>query len=146
MVKKHVVESCKKVLCNTSMINEETIESKLLREVANIKGKITELELEKRTLERLIVRLRRESLSQTDVTRKSSSTRLLVENSVMQTLTRAKGKSVSVADLQRAAESVEFHLKPSTFRSHLRRMSEKGLIIPADYGRWKRAATEEEPL
>jgi DNA-binding transcriptional ArsR family regulator len=113
-----------------------TVEFRLLEEVASINRKLAELELEKRSIERVIVRMRREGLSSREVTRKNSSSRLLVEHAVLEALRKAKGKSVAVADLRFAVETVEMRLNISTFRSHLRRMKERGLIAQADYGRW----------
>ncbi|MDB5702878.1 MAG: hypothetical protein JWL66_3077 [Sphingomonadales bacterium] len=114
----------------------QTVESRLLEEVASINRKLADLELEKRSIERVIVRMRREGLSSREVTRKNSSSRLLVEHAVLEALRKAKGKSVAVADLRFAVETVEMRLNISTFRSHLRRMKERGLIAQADYGRW----------
>lgn len=120
----------------------DNAEETLLGELARINRKLDDLASEKRSLERLIVRMRRENMASNEVSRKNSAGRMLVESAVIKALSQARGKSVTVSDLRIAAEDVEFRLKESTFRSHLHRMKLRGLIVPADYGRWKLPTNE----
>lgn len=113
------------------------LESKLLREIATINSRIKEMEQERRSLERLLVRSRRENVAAQEIARISSGSRIIVERSIIGHLRALNGRSSSTSDLKRVAESIELRIKDSTFRSHLHRLKLKGLIQSAGHGRWQ---------
>jgi hypothetical protein len=120
------------------------LEKRLMLELSIINTKLRELELEKLSLERLLVRVRREDVANYEVGRKNSAKRLLVEKAVLNRLAAANGKSVTSNDLWLAANNIELRLNPSTFRSYLHRMKEKGMIETGYlYGRWKLPSPSE---
>jgi DNA-binding response OmpR family regulator len=111
-------------------VSNSTAEAQLLAQLAEIEAKISELILEKETLQRLITRLRHSSVPTRDVTRKNSFDRILLENTILETLRGAQGRPVSAAELLKAAQSVKFDLKPNTFRSYIHRLYKSGAIQP----------------
>lgn len=126
--------------------SSKVLEARLAVELALINRKIQDLESEKRGLERLLVRVRREEVSNQEVGRKNSAKRILVEKAVLDRLTEANGKSVTSHDLWRAANDVELNLKQTTFRSYLHRMKAKSLVEASQLaGRWRLPSPEEAP-
>lgn len=126
--------------------SSKPLEERLLAEIRDVTRKIQELELERRGLERLLTRLRREEVSNQEVGRKNSARRILVEKAVLDRLTLAAGKSVATHDLWRAANDIELNLNQSTFRSHLHRMKAKGLIEAGHLqGRWQLPPSGDQP-
>lgn len=118
--------------------SSKILEARLMMELTGINHKIRELETEKRSLERLLTRIRHEEVENQEVGRKNSAKRILVEKAVLDRLSVANGKSVTSYDLWRAANDVELRLNQSTFRSYLHRMKAKGLVEPALlHGRWR---------
>ena len=112
------------------------IETRILREIAETKRKIAELQADQRSLERILVRIRGENLGAQDVTRKNSINRLLVENAILKALSERSGRPVSLSLLWQAARLTLPGLKQSTFRSYLNRLREKGLIQSSGHGKW----------
>lgn len=113
-------------------------EARILKEVERCNEIIKEAAAEKRALERLLMRLRQEEIVSHEVGRKNSGRRMLVERAVINRLVDAKGRAVPVNALWSAANSVVPDLKDVTFRTHLHRMKEKGLIVPSKlHGRWR---------
>lgn len=112
-------------------MSDETItnlfEERLIREIKEVDKKIADLRAERLTLERLLVRARRENAAVKDVTRRNSLGRVLIEKTVMEAL-EGSPKPLSTAELYRRAKAVDYSLKSSTFRSHLHRMQKRELI------------------
>ena len=113
-------------------------EQRLIKELAEIDARIAELQIERRSVERLLIRARRETMAGHDVTRKNSLSRALIEMAVIDALTKAKA-SMRTRDLFLIARDVDFSLKDVTFRSHLHRMKLRGLLksIPNNSGWWR---------
>ena|SRR5579871_5683203 len=113
------------------------LEHTLLNKLAAIEKQIGELTKLRDGLRALVMDVRRNSLSRRDVTRSNSFDRILIENKILETLRRA-GRAVPSERLFKAAIEANFHLKESTFRSHLHRMKNRGLIQPmAPRGYWR---------
>lgn len=119
------------------------MEARLLAELSNINKQIADLTEERRVIERLLVRTRRDELAINDVTRKNSVGRLLVEQAVLGRLKKSL-KPVKSRELFNAAKSADYELKESTFRSHLFRMKKRGLIA-AEKGRFGEWTLPESP-
>ncbi|WP_156141094.1 hypothetical protein [Sphingomonas sp. 37zxx] len=113
-----------------------SFEKKLLGEISALNQRILALEQERKTLERLLVRSRRENAAATEVARLSSGSRILVEQSVLNYLKELNGRSAATYELKRVAEGIELKIKESTFRSHLHRLKLRNLIKSAGHGRW----------
>ena len=105
-------------------------ETRLQREIAEIEARLRELTQEKRALERQLMKARRDNADLSDVNRKNSVNRVLIERRVLDALKRA-GKPLLSRDLHREAQYVNFDLKENTFRTILHRMKLKALIAPA---------------
>lgn len=112
-------------------------EDRLRREIEEIERQIRELTLEKQALERQLLKARRASTVLSDVSRKNSLTRILVEEKILDALRGAK-RSLSNSQLYREAQAIDADLKSSTFRTYLHRMKARGLILTAGTnGNWR---------
>lgn len=113
------------------------LEIALTQELAEVEQRIKELRDEALALRRQIGKasVKRQGLE--FATRKNSISRLLVENSVLETL-RETGKPTKTAVLYKAAKVTNADLKENTFRTYLHRMKKKDLIQTArKAGEWK---------
>jgi hypothetical protein len=108
------------------------LEKVILSEIADLDRKRNELEKERYHLERMLLRVRKENLSNVDVTRKNSLGRVLIENAITEYIKSAKGKNVASNQLFAAVRLKDPRIKESTFRSHLHRMKAKGTILRAN--------------
>lgn len=121
---------------------DNPLEQRLLAEIGAINRKIADLERERTTVERMLIRLRRENVTTTDVTRVNSAGRVLVEQTILKRLSAFKGLPVLTADLKRTVQSVDLWINDNTFRSHLNRLRQKGLIESAGHGRWRAVSSK----
>ncbi|HEX4408574.1 MAG TPA: hypothetical protein VH206_07370 [Xanthobacteraceae bacterium] len=128
------------------------LEATLLEEIADLSGQIRNLMIQKDAAEQLLLKARQQSelVKRTDVTRKNSVSRILVEGSISQSLQRANG-AVSAWSLYKDASLMVPRLKENTFRSHLFRMKKRGVIESAGTGHWQArhrtgAGQHEAPL
>lgn len=110
------------------------LEESIGNKIAEIDKKISDLQIERRALERLLLDARRENAEKTEAVRRNSGKRILVENSILKTLRRSNSP-VSNRDLYSNARLVVFDLKDTTFRSHIKRMKDAGKIVPKG-SRW----------
>ena len=101
------------------------LEIALTQELAEVELRIKELQDEASALRRQIGKasVKRQGLE--FATRKNSMNRLLVENSVLETLRRL-GKPTRTAILYKNAKVTNPSLKENTFRTYLHRMKKKG--------------------
>jgi hypothetical protein len=111
------------------------LEERLIAEMADIERKIGELLKEKMSLQRILQRVRAESLVKVDVTRKNSYNKILVEHTIIETL-KSSSKPLTTSKLSSGAKDVVYGLKDSTIRSYLFRMKERGLIVNKGVGLW----------
>lgn len=102
------------------------LEIRLRKEIAEINTAIEEMIIQRRGLENLLLKARREEVVAKEVTRKNSVNRILVEANILDALGR--GTAVTHRRLLSNASAEFYFLKPITFRSYLRRMKERGLI------------------
>jgi hypothetical protein len=119
-------------------------EALLLTQLAGIERQIADLERQRFTLQRLVIRVRQQGLSTQDVTRKNSFDRIMAENAIVTVLSSAPGGSrpgyVSMDEIHREVRLAVPTIKPTTFRSYLHRMKERGLIEQSDpRGHWRLA-------
>jgi DNA-binding transcriptional ArsR family regulator len=117
----------------------EAIEIACVRRLTEIEEKMVELQQEKLVLQRILYNARKEKITLSEVTRRNSFGRILIENKIMESL-GDKGEYWRASELYIRAKSVDNNLKDSTFRSHLRRMSERGLIESSTRRGYWRAA------
>ena len=110
------------------------LEDSIGRKISEIDNRIKELKSERAALERLLLDARRENVQNREAVRRNSTSRILVENSILKTLKRSN-LPVSNRDLYLNARAVVYNLKDSTFRSHIKRMKDAGKIAPRG-NRW----------
>jgi cell division septum initiation protein DivIVA len=122
------------------------LEETLLQEIAEIADQIRELSHQKQSLEQLLAKARLQSdfVKRSDVTRKNSMNRVLVEGAVMQSIKRAN-KPVKAKSLFGEARLMVSSLRENTFRSYLFRMKARGLIVPLGSGMWQVGPKAESP-
>lgn len=102
-------------------------EQRILHEIGEIEVKIRDLNQEKAALMRQLMKARRETTNLTDVHRKNSVNRAMIEMRVIEALRQSK-KPLKTAELYRAAQYVNFELNESTFRTYLHRMKNRNII------------------
>ena len=115
-------------------------EGRIISEIEEIESRIKSLTSEKYALQRQLAKARAQRTGIQNVTRKNSINRVLAENAVISAL-RASKKSLTTSELYRSALSTNFDLKPTTFRTYLHRMKNKGMIKTArSSGSWELSA------
>jgi len=122
------------------------LEKQLEGEIARLDRAIVELQQERSTVLRLWQQIRSRNISQSDVTRRNSAKRVLVEHSATEALA-AKSQGLDGKTLFRIARISVPDLKPVTFRTHLHRMKQKGLIAPHPHfpQRWVLGPSGDRP-
>lgn len=103
------------------------IERQLLDQIDDIGRRITELEAEQAALRRLLAKVRFKGAVVKGVTRRNSFRRIAIENRIIEILGES-GRYVSGSEVFRQIKMNNRSIKPSTFRSYLHRLKEKGLI------------------
>lgn len=112
-------------------------ELRLQREIEQIDARIRELTQEKSALQRQLLKARQEASGLSQVSRKNSIMRIMIENRVLDAL-RSSAKPVSTHELFQNARYANFDLKENTFRTYLHRLKQRGLIANAGRaGRWR---------
>lgn len=113
------------------------LEGTILVQVENITAQIRELLHQKHSLEQILVRARQqdELVRRTEVTRKNSINRVLVEGAIRKSL-RDSQEPVRTRALYLNARLMVPGLRENTFRSHLFRMQQRGLLTRYGYGKW----------
>lgn len=114
------------------------LDQRLLREIAAINQQIADLEEQKRTLEALLIKVRREDIASKSVSRRNSAGRILVETAIIEAL-RASKKPLDNYSLYQAVLRRDSSVKSTTFRSHLHRLSQRAEIVrvPGRRGVWR---------
>lgn len=122
------------------------LENKILQEIAERKRQIAGIQHEIDTFERMLRKSREQQalIRRTDVTRKNSINRILVENSVLNTL-KSSGRPRKTRSLYRDAALIVGTLKEGTFRTILHRMKNRGLITSVSDGKWQISASSLMP-
>ncbi|MGN6210510.1 hypothetical protein [Asticcacaulis sp.] len=120
----------------TNLNADNGAEQSILQQIQAIDLHISELNSERRALERLLLKVRRTDLTVKDVSRKNSVDRIIIENSILERLKSSKNP-VSARNLLKAAKKVSPELKDGTFRSYLTRMADRELITRSlTHGYW----------
>ena len=116
----------------------EGVEQKILQEIADRRRQIATLQREIDTYERMLFKSRQQRvvIGRTDVTRKNSIKRILIENSVINTL-KTSGRSRGTHSLYADAALIVGSLKQGTFRTILHRMKGRELITSVGEGKWR---------
>lgn len=112
-------------------------EFRLQRDIQEIEREINSLYESKLVLQRLLSEVRTRGSTQPVVRRRNSFDRVMIETAIRRAL---HGKaSVKSRDIYIEVLKVSRDLKHSTFRSHLHRMNDKGLILQHGRGAWRLA-------
>lgn len=113
----------------------EDQENVLMERITVINNEIRILESEKAVLQKHIHSVRKNNVDLRDVKRTNSVERAIVEKVIH--------KIISDANMPIKTRSIEINLtaaylgvKPATFRSHLKRMENKGIIKSHKHGFW----------
>jgi hypothetical protein len=122
------------------------VEKKILQEIAARKRQIAGIQQEIDTFERMLMKSRQQQvlIRQTDVTRKNSINRILVENSVVNSL-KSSGRPRTTRSLYRDAALIVGTLKEGTFRTILHRMKNRAIITSVSDGKWQIGASSLIP-
>ena len=121
------------------MDNEETsvrlYEARLQHDMQEIEFEIKRLQDAKQVLQRLLMEVRKRDGLTPAIKRRNSVDRIMIETAVRRSL---YGKAaVKSRNIYEEVKKVSPDLKHSTFRSHLHRMKEKGIILQHGRGEWK---------
>jgi uncharacterized protein YerC len=112
-----------------------SLERAYLDDLARIEREISALQRERLSVQRLVLRARRENVENVGVTRKNSLDRILIERAILEAISSSQ-RPVSLAQIDRVARAIKHDLKPVTLRSYLSRMKERALVSPASRGFW----------
>lgn len=118
-----------------------TLERQLILQIAIKNREIAHLQSEKAVLERLLYKARKQEISNREVTRSNSVGRVMAENAIMAKIDAGPKMGVSVTALELAARGAVPGLGQSTFRSHIYRLRERGIIESPTRGVWRRASS-----
>jgi hypothetical protein len=110
--------------------DSRSLEQALIDRLGDLERQIAELSRDHEATKRLLTKVRRESLDRHEVTRKDSFGRIVVENKIIEIL-RSHHRSMRGSDILRRLSNEYVDIKASTFRSYLRRMKEKGIVVEA---------------
>lgn len=117
--------------------NLKLLEDQIQKEIASLNAKIADLTAEKRSLERMLIRARREDVATRQSIRKNSARKILIEKVILDYLKGTMSRNVPASELKLKASGIDPTLKDSTFRSYLFRLKEVGLIETAGHGKWR---------
>ena len=118
------------------------VEDSIIEQIAVIDIKIEELKKERDVCERMLIRVRREGVARSEVNRKDSVNRIIVERAILDALSAAD-QGLSTKRLLAVAKSALPSLKPGTFRSTLTRMKTR-VLDSAGRGKWRLRETAPE--
>lgn len=114
-------------------------EDEIVAQIADIERRIHDLMKERDALGRLLIKFRQRESHVRDVSRKNSVNRILIERQIIEYISKYN-KPISSSDLFKIARVVDPDLKDSTFRSHIHRLFQKGLVRKGrERGYWTRA-------
>ena len=106
-----------------------SLENELSKRLADIEKQISDLEAERKVVQRLMLKVRSENVGTKDVTRRNSLQRILIERRIIETITNAHAP-VSSHVIYNAVKDEVGDVRDNTFRSHLHRLKIKGVIEP----------------
>ncbi|WP_242153617.1 hypothetical protein [Sphingomonas sp. BAUL-RG-20F-R05-02] len=121
-----------------------TLERQLLTEIATKDREIALLKAEREVLERVLYNARKREIGDLEVTRSNSIGRVMAEAAILKRLEGALRAGVDVRQLELTARTAVPSLAQSTFRSHLHRLKERGLIEAPKRGSWR--LVEDKPI
>lgn len=112
-------------------------ERQILAEIETIEAYIKELTVKRDLLQAQLLGSRSIDMGISDVNRKNSAIRIMVESIVVDALKTSNG-ALRSAELLEISRKIDHDLKGSTFRTYLHRMKVKGIICQADrVGYWR---------
>ena len=129
----------KKVFATMSELDDGTVlEQRLIREIEGVDQQIRGLQEQRRMLETLLLKARRENVATRTVSRRNSVGRILVETVIIEALKAAK-RPLNNFELHQAVRLRDPTVKDTTFRSHLHRLARRDQIVrvPGRRGVWK---------
>jgi hypothetical protein len=109
---------------------DELMEKGLRARLAEVEIGIAKLSAEKTVLWQMITRVMEKRVKVIDVTRKNSIDRIIVEDRISEILGKYK-THVDGKFLFGEIRSIKPEINKATFRSHLNRMKNKGMIKPS---------------
>ena len=112
-------------------------EARLHQDLRELEQEIVRLQQAKAVIQRLLSEARTRDGFKTPTKRRNSVDRVMIETAIRRALYGRS--SVKTRDIYKEVQEVSSDLKHSTFRSHLHRMKEKGLIMQHGRGAWKLA-------
>lgn len=115
-----------------------TVERRLAIALARKRDQRTKLEAEIAALELQMRRARRTGVQTVTAERSTSVRRLTVEAAIVRRLSQSVPPETTADQLWPIVQALGVKSR-STFRSHLRRMSEKGTLVSPSAGRWRLA-------
>lgn len=95
------------------------------------------LKAEREVLERVLYNARKREIGDQEVTRSNSISRVMAETAILKRLEGGTKAGVDVRLLEAAAKGAVPGLGQSTFRSHLHRLKQRGLIEAPKRGSWR---------
>lgn len=118
-------------------VNRPTdLEVSLLRQLTEIEQNLEVLSAERDVIKRLILKARKDDLNLRDVRRKNSIDRIVIESGILEVLRGAK-RGIRTKQIFATIRISAPQLKSATFRSHLHRLKERGLIVSVrGHGYW----------
>ena len=122
----------------------QKLEDSLIAELGWINRKITQLEAERNTVQRLLLRARRENAQNKDIARSTSVDRLLLEQTIVNHLTEKSWRPVSSSELRGVCKSMQPALKDSTFRSYIHRLKSRDIICSQKFGFWELTSAKKQ--
>lgn len=134
-----IIYVAKKVFATMSERDEGTVlEQRLIREIEGVDQQIRGLQEQRRMLETLLLKARRENVATRTVSRRNSVGRILVETVIVEALKAAK-RPLNNFELYQAVLLRDPTVKDTTFRSHLHRLAQRDQIVRVSgrRGVWK---------
>lgn len=105
----------------------QSVEARLLSKLGRVEVRLRELQAEKAALQRLIMEFRREDPQKREVGRRRSIKKAVMEERILEML-RVAPRPMSSGLIHERLLAAGHDVNPSTLRSYVRRLAERGLI------------------
>lgn len=83
------------------------LEARLIREIASVDRQIHELQTQRRTLEILLLKARREGVAARAITRRNSVARILIEDAILDALRISKRRCTAANSIARRLRAIQ---------------------------------------
>jgi chorismate mutase len=118
------------IICNMKSPSS-SLSEQISLQIAEIDRQILELQRERQIHQRMMARALANDAAQTQVSRRNSVNRILVEKAILDLLRQAPERTFSSSKISQAARGIIPSIKPATLRSYLHRLKSRGLIRPS---------------